>query len=132
MDVELALASGQKQSDNKIINGFKTVEKRKCIFGYGFRRDRDDEHEKRAARVRPFTRQKNNRKEARKIAQKFAQDKNYNIKVSKSGKKTNRDVYSISMQDPDQKADIYMDITEKGGYPVYLIQNKKLKMKKSA
>ncbi|MCY9389796.1 germination protein YpeB, partial [Bacillus haynesii] len=56
-------------------------------------------------------------KEARKIAQKFAQDKNYNIKVSKSGKKTNRDVYSISMKDPDQKADIYMDITEKGGYP---------------
>ncbi|MEN7373566.1 PepSY1/2 domain-containing protein, partial [Bacillus licheniformis] len=69
-------------------------------------------------------------KEARKIAQKFAQDKNYNIKVSKSGKKTNRDVYSISMQDPDQKADIYMDITEKGGYPVYLIQNKKIKDEK--
>lgn len=27
MDVELALASGQKQSDNTIIDGFKTVEK---------------------------------------------------------------------------------------------------------
>lgn len=26
MDVELALASGQKQSDNTIIDGFKTVE----------------------------------------------------------------------------------------------------------
>lgn len=34
------------------------------------------------------------------------------------------------MQDPDQKSDIYMDITEKGGYPVYLIQNKKIKDEK--
>lgn len=32
MDVELALASGQKQSDNTIINGFKTVEKSASAF----------------------------------------------------------------------------------------------------
>lgn len=32
MDVELALASGQKQMDNTIIDGFKTVEKN--VEGY--------------------------------------------------------------------------------------------------
>ncbi|MCG8399257.1 germination protein YpeB, partial [Bacillus atrophaeus] len=46
------------------------------------------------------------------------------------GKKTNRDVYSISMKDPDHKAAIYMDITKKGGHPVYLIQNREVKDQK--
>lgn len=131
MDVELALASGQKQSDNTIINGFKTVEKSASAFSDTDLSPTEMTNTKKEQQGYDHLKGKRiTEKEARKIAQKFAQDKNYNIKVSKSGKKTNRDVYSISMQDPDQKADIYMDITEKGGYPVYLIQNKKIKDEK--
>lgn len=131
MDVELALASGQKQSDNTIINGFKTVEKSASAFSDTDLSATEMTNAKKEQQGYDHLKGKRiTEKEARKIAQKFAQDKNYNIKVSKSGKKTNRDVYSISMQDPDQKADIYMDITEKGGYPVYLIQNKKIKDEK--
>ncbi|MFO6495999.1 MULTISPECIES: germination protein YpeB [Bacillus] len=131
MDVELALASGQKQSDNTIINGFKTVEKSASAisesdFGAGTKTSMKKEQQG----YGHLEGEKITEKEARKIAQKFAPDKNHNIKVAKSGKKTNRDVYSISMKDPDQKADIYMDITEKGGYPVYLIQNKQIKDEK--
>ncbi|MFT0800444.1 germination protein YpeB [Bacillus swezeyi] len=131
MDVELALASGQKQSDNTIINGFKTVEKSAAAFSetdFGPATMTSMKKEKQG--YDHLKGKKITEKEARKIAQKFAPDKNHHIKVAKSGKRTNRDVYSISMQDPDQKADIYMDITEKGGYPVYLIQNKEIKKEK--
>lgn len=34
------------------------------------------------------------------------------------------------MKDPDHKAVIYMDITKKGGHPVYLIQNREVKDQK--
>ncbi|MBG9915504.1 sporulation protein [Bacillus sonorensis] len=131
MDVELALASGQKQSDNTIIDGFKTVENTANAF-----LDTDLGPAAMTNKVKEekgynhLKGDKITQAEAKKIAQKFAQDKNYNIKVAKSGRKTNKDVYSVSMQDPDQKSDIYMDITEKGGYPVYLIQNKKIKDEK--
>ncbi|MCF7618038.1 germination protein YpeB [Bacillus sonorensis] len=131
MDVELALASGQKQSDNTIIDGFKTVENTANAFS-----DTDLGPAAMTNKVKEekgynhLKGDKITQAEAKKIAQKFAQDKNYNIKVAKSGRKTNKDVYSVSMQDPDQKSDIYMDITEKGGYPVYLIQNKKIKDEK--
>ena len=131
MDVELALASGQKQSDNTIIDGFKTVENTANAFS-----DTDLGPAAMTNKVKEekgynhLKGDKITQAEAKKIAQKFDQDKNYNIKVAKSGRKTNKDVYSVSMQDPDQKSDIYMDITEKGGYPVYLIQNKKIKDEK--
>lgn len=34
------------------------------------------------------------------------------------------------MKDPDHKAAIYMDVTKKGGHPVYLIQNREVKDQK--
>ncbi|MDA7025666.1 germination protein YpeB [Bacillus sp. CLL-7-23] len=130
MDVELALASGQKQSDNTIINGFKTVEKSASAFSETDFGVAQTSIKKENQGFQHLKGKKITEKEARKIAQKFAPDKNYNIKVEKSGEKAEKDVFSVSMQDPDQKADIYMDITEKGGYPVYLIQNKKIKGEK--
>ncbi|WP_270572118.1 germination protein YpeB [Bacillus glycinifermentans] len=131
MDVELALASGQKQSDNTIIDGFKTVEKTANGFSESnFGPATMTNVKKEEQGYNHLKGNKITHAEAKKIAQKFAPDKNYNIKVAKNGKRTNKDVYTVSMQDPDQKSDIYMDITAKGGYPVYLIQNKKIKDQK--
>ncbi len=50
--------------------------------------------------------------------------------MRKSGSKTNRDVYSLSMSDPDSHANFYLDLTEKGGHPVYLLQNRDVKKQK--
>lgn len=50
--------------------------------------------------------------------------------MRKSGSKTNRDVYSLSMSDPDNRANFYLDLTEKGGHPVYLLQNREVNKQK--
>ncbi|MCY8837176.1 germination protein YpeB [Bacillus atrophaeus] len=130
MDVEMALASDEKQSDNTIINSFKTVEKNvgsfsESEFGPTFTSTKKEDKGFTHLKGKQITEQ-----EAKNIAQRFAPDDNYSIKVNKSGKKTNRDVYSVSMKDPDQKAAIYMDITQKGGHPVYLIQNREVNKQK--
>ncbi|MFB8735039.1 PepSY1/2 domain-containing protein [Bacillus sp. SL00103] len=57
------------------------------------------------------------KKEAIRIAQQFAPDHNQHFKVRKSEAKTNRDVYSLSMSDPDSKANFYLDLTEKRRTP---------------
>ncbi|APB82661.1 germination protein YpeB [Bacillus amyloliquefaciens] len=130
MDVEMALASDKKQSDNTIVDSFKTVEKNVGAFSEdsisptftGANTER-----------KGFTHLKGKQiteKEAIKIAQRFAPDHNYSIKLVKSGRKTNRDVYSIRMNDADHKSFIYMDITQKGGHPVYLIQKRAVKKQK--
>ncbi|MGG1106659.1 germination protein YpeB [Bacillus subtilis] len=131
MDVEMALASDEKQSDNTIINSFKTVEKNVGAFSTGT--DLGPSFTSTKKEEKGFSHLKGKQiseQEAKQIAERFAPDDNYSIKVVKSGKKTNRDVYSISMKDPDHKAVIYMDITKKGGHPVYLIQNREVKDQK--
>lgn len=130
MDVELALASGEKQSDNTIIDGLKTVEKNADTFS-----DADTEHDYTTTKQREkgfqnLQGEQISESDAKKIAQKFAPDLNSEFTIAKSGNKTNRDVYSLSMNDENHGANIYMDVTQKGGYPVYLIQNREVKDQK--
>ncbi|MCD7033345.1 germination protein YpeB [Metabacillus sp. GX 13764] len=127
MDVELALASGKKQDDNTIIDGFKTVEKNvnaysETDFGPSFTSMK--------AKNKDFKQLKGNmisEKEAKKKAQEFASEKVKNIKVEKSGKGAINHFYSVSMYDMNHKAVTTMDITEKGGYPIWLMQNRDVK-----
>ncbi|MBD8070274.1 germination protein YpeB [Bacillus sp. PS06] len=127
MDVELALASGQKQADNTIIDGFKTVEK--DIEGY------------KETNFGPTVSSKQNGGEyenlegneidenkAKEIAKDFLSLKgNIDMSVTENGDGATNGFYSLRIDDPDSKSEIYMDITKKGGYPVWVIQHRDVK-----
>jgi spore germination protein len=127
MDVELALASGQKQMDNTIIDGFKTVEKNvesysEADFGPAFTSIKKKDEGFKNIKGADITAQ-----QAKSIAKKFLGIKrDVDISVTNSGKGAGFEFYSIRIQDPKTKAETYMDITKKGGYPIWVMQNRKI------
>ncbi|KZZ86437.1 germination protein YpeB [Bacillus sp. SJS] len=126
MDVELALASGKKQQDNTIVDGFKSVENNvsaysETDFGPGFTSMKTME--------KGFEQLKGNDitpEQAKQRAKEFASTDVDKLKVTQSGKGAGFEFYSVSMYDKKHKADLYMDITKKGGYPIWLIQSRKV------
>ncbi|MCM3163127.1 germination protein YpeB [Metabacillus litoralis] len=129
MDVELALASGQKQMDNTIVDGLKTVEENvksysESQFGASLT------SMKRNLGFDNLEGKEINAEEAEKIAKKFVENKVTDIKVTENGDGADYEFFSVSMDDKEQKVDINMDITKKGGYPIFLVQNREVAEKK--
>ncbi|MBD1378634.1 germination protein YpeB [Metabacillus arenae] len=129
MDVELALASSQKQNDNTIIDGFKTVEKNvdaysEADFGPAFTSTNNKK-----TGFNQLKGKKISAEEAKAIAKKYSPEAVDHIEVTKSGKNSKFKFYSVTLHDKNE-ADIYMDITEKGGHPIWLIQNRQVKKAK--
>ncbi|PGT87151.1 germination protein YpeB [Bacillus sp. AFS040349] len=129
MDVELALASGQKQMDNTIVDGLKTVEKNvksysESQFGASLT------SMKKNLGFDNLEGKEINAEEAEKIAKKFVENKVTDIKVTENGDGADYEFFSVSMDDKEQKVDINMDITKKGGYPIFLVQNRDVAEKK--
>lgn len=122
MDVEMALATGKESADNTIIDGFKTVEK--TVEGYGEtdlgptnvsleKKDRDFHYLK----GKEITEQ-----EAVKIAQNYAGFKdNLKLSIAENGKGSDYGFYSVSILNEKTKQEANMDITKKGGYPIWFI-----------
>jgi spore germination protein len=129
MDVELALATNDSPDDNIIIDGFKSVEKnvdtfsRSSEFSPTFIGLKNKE--------KGFVRAKGkliSKTEAKQIARSFLGLKGTeNIKVTTSGKGADERFYSLTIRDPKKKSSIYMDITEKGGYPIWVIDSRPIK-----
>ncbi|MCM3410833.1 germination protein YpeB [Metabacillus sp. YM-086] len=129
MDVELALASGQKQMDNTIVDGLKTVEENvksysESQFGASLT------SMKKNLGFDNLEGKEINAEEAEKIAKKFVENKVTDIKVTENGDGADYEFFSVSMDDKEQKVDINMDITKKGGYPIFLVQNREVAEKK--
>jgi len=129
MDVELALASGQKQMDNTIVDGLKTVEENvksysESQFGASLT------SMKKNLGFDNLEGKEINAEEAEKIAKKFVENKVTDIKVTENGDGADYGFFSVSMDDKEQKVDINMDITKKGGYPIFLVQNREVAEKK--
>lgn len=129
MDVELALASGQKQMDNTIVDGLKTVEENvksysETQFGASLT------SMKKNLGFDNLEGKEINAEEAEKIAKKFVENKVTDIKVTENGDGADYEFFSVSMDDKEQKVDINMDITKKGGYPIFLVQNREVAEKK--
>lgn len=125
MDVELALAAEKEGTDNTIIDGFKTVEKK--AEGYsetnagtlpGNSQQLGVNHLK-DSKAAPIT-----RKEAEKRAKAYMQMKQVNdVKVTKSGKGSDFSFYSVYMKNKKgEEANI--DITRRGGHPLWYIVNR--------
>lgn len=128
MDVELALASGEKRADNTIIDGFKTVEKNvesysEVDFGPAFTQmEKRKEESLKNLKGKVIT-----QKQAKQKALKFLGiEKADKIEVVESGDGSDYGFYSVAITQEKENARINMDITKKGGYPIWIIQDRDL------
>ncbi|WP_026570106.1 MULTISPECIES: germination protein YpeB [Sediminibacillus] len=126
MDVQLALATNDKQADNTIVDGFKTVEK--TVEGYtegnlgvSMTGTSNKKHEYQ------FLNGENiNKKQALKKAQALFEVRDASdIKITKSGDGAEVATYSASFHKAGR--DGYMDMSVKGGHPLSLIINREVK-----
>jgi spore germination protein len=131
MDVELALASGKEPADNTIIDGFKTVEK--AVEGY-------DETDLGEAFIglkvsdnsyNHLEGENISKDEAVTIAKKYiGLGKDAEVKVTDNGKGSDYGFYSISMENKSAGQISNMDITKKGGHPLWYILSRDVKEQK--
>lgn len=131
MDVEMALASNQEAADNTIIDGFKTVEKNvesygETDFGPAFVNMQKKDENFKYLKGKEIT-----ENEAVRIAKKYAGlGDNVNIKVTENGKGSDYGFFSVSIQNKKTKAEADMDITKKGGYPIWFILDREVGQQK--
>ncbi|WP_430785520.1 germination protein YpeB [Virgibacillus flavescens] len=127
MDVQLALASKDQQSDNTIIDGFKTVEKK--VDGYSesnveLTGNSSEEH-----KYEFLTGSETSQEEALKKARTlFNLKKDASLKITETGKGADFPMYSISYRGKGKNA--YMDMSQQGGHPITLLVNRPIKQNK--
>ena len=131
MDVELALASGKEAADNTIIDGFKTVEKtvegyEEVDLGPAFVNLKVNDNTFNELEGKNISKE-----EAVKKAEKYiGLGKGTEIKVTESGKGSDYGFYSISMENKKTGQVSNMDITKKGGHPVWYVLSRDVKEQK--
>lgn len=127
MDVELAYAKEQNPKNNVIIDGFKSVESSVASYSdanmdpalTNFKVNRNNLANVKGENI--------TKSQAKEIARKFLElNGSEKIKVSRTGEKLKDHYYSLEIIDPKQKNETYMDITEKGGYPLWVISNREI------
>ncbi len=131
MDVELALASGKEPADNTIIDGFKTVEN--TVEGYNntdlgpaFVNLKVNDNNYNQLEGKNISEE-----EAVKIAKKYiGLGKDAEIQVTANGKGSDYGFYSISMENKKTKQISNMDITKKGGHPLWYVLSRDVKEQK--
>ncbi|MFC7783520.1 germination protein YpeB [Rossellomorea sp. GCM10028870] len=130
MDVELALASGNEQADNTIIDGFKTVEKN--VSGYdeaNFGSTTFVNTEKKDRNFQKIKGEEISKDEAVSILRKYSGiSEKIDAKVTKSGKGSDYKFYSVTVE--KGKTHASMDVTQKGGYPIWYINNREVQKAK--
>ncbi|MEI3610805.1 germination protein YpeB [Pseudogracilibacillus sp. SO30301A] len=128
MDVELALATQEEQSDNTIIDGLKTVEKKVTEFAEG---DEGSAFMEISTKDHEFKNVSGEWKDEEQIRN-FSKDlfsikDNVNIVVTKSGEGADVPMYSVSYKDGKS---VYMDITQKGAHPIQILVDRPIEDKK--
>ncbi len=131
MDVELALATEGAPQDNTIIDGFKTVEKTvesysETEFGASMitMKKEDD-------KFQYLKGDKIDKNEAEKIAKKWANPQNkVEVKVTENGDGADYGFFSVYIEDKKNKTHSTMDITKKGGYPIWFLSSRDVKDQK--
>src|SRR3954471_2488901 len=131
MDVELALASGKEPADNTIIDGFKTVENTvegfsETDLGPAFVNLKVNDNS-----FNELEGENISKEEAIKKAKKYiGLGKDTEIKVTKNGKGSYYGFYSISMENKKTGQLSNMDITKKGGHPIWFVLSRDVKEQK--
>ncbi|RFU68516.1 germination protein YpeB [Peribacillus saganii] len=126
MDVEMALSDDEEKSDNTIVDGFKTVEKK--VSGYGQANEMDPtlaSYQQKEENYKNLTGKEISKKEAASIAKRYAKaEKGTKVKVEENKKGSEFDFYSVSLTDARKGSEVNMDITKKGGYPIWFINTR--------
>lgn len=127
MDVEMALAAGDEAADNTIIDGFQTIEK--TVEGYG-------ETDFGPAFVNMKLQDENFKYlEGKEISKETAVNKaksyaglgnDVNVKVTENGEGSAYGFYSVTIQDKKTKQEADMDLTKKGGYPIWYMMDREV------
>lgn len=129
MDVETALASDDKKSDNTIVDGFKTIEKKvqeypDLDWGVGIQ----SLDKKKQQRIKGIDGKKVSKEDAKRIALDFVGMKEGNVKVDvdENGKGETYSAYSVRITSPKDATAINMDVTKRGGKVVWLMDERKV------
>lgn len=131
MDVELAYAKDQNPKNNVIIDGFKTVEKNVMTYSDANADPSLTNYKVNRASLSNVKGEKITIEQAKDIAKKFLElNSTAQIKVDLTGEKLEDRYYSLEIKEPKTNSEIYMDITEKGGYPVWVIDSRDIRAQK--
>ncbi len=128
MDVELALATNKgEMKDNTIIDGFKTVEKNVEGYSEADFSVTSTSMNKKNDKFQNLKGNKVSSQEAEKIAKEYLGiDGDTKAHVTESGKGADNGFYSVTLKNDRENIDVSMDITKKGGYPIWILQSRKL------
>lgn len=128
MDVELALATEEEPLDNTIIDGFKTVEKTVESYGEADFGPTFVSMQRKDDRYQYLQGKEITKNEAKRIAKKYSGfGENVQMQVTESGKGSDVGFYSVSIVDKKSKLEANMDITKKGGFPIWFILSREVK-----
>ncbi|PFH86963.1 germination protein YpeB [Bacillus sp. AFS088145] len=131
MDVELAYAKDQNPKNNVIIDGFKSVERNVMTYSDANADPSLTNYKVNRASLSNVKGKKITPEQAKDIAKKFLElNSTAQIKVSLTGEKLEDRYYSLEIREPKTNSEVYMDITEKGGYPVWVIDSRDIKAQK--
>lgn len=131
MDVELAYAKDQNPKNNVIIDGFKTVERNVMTYSDANADPSLTNYKVNRTNLSNVKGEKITTEQAKDIAKKFLElNSTAQIKVDLTGEKLADRYYSLEIREPKTNSEIYMDITEKGGYPVWVIDSRDIKGQK--
>lgn len=131
MDVEMAIASEEKNTDNTIVDGLRTIDEKASAYsevdwGPGI----NDINAREKENVKQIEGAPISAKEARKIAANFVgMNKTDGVQVVKS-KSKHFPVYSASVKKPRSNDKLSLDITTKGGHVVWMLNNRDVKERK--
>lgn len=129
MDVQLALATQDEQADNKIIDGFKTVEEKVEGYTEGNANTLTGDHTTKEHEYIFLNDKKLSEQEILERSKKIFNIKKENdLVITKSGEGSDVPIYTVSYQNEQKNA--YMDLTEQGGHPITLLVDRPLKEKK--
>jgi spore germination protein len=127
MDVELALASDEEPQDNTIIDGFKTVDKEVESSDINWGPEVNKLSKKDEGKFDKLPGDKISKQQAKKKAREFLGfNENVDVNVKETGKGANFKAFSLEMEHPENGAKITMDMTQKGGHPLWMMQDRKI------
>lgn len=126
MDVERSLAARDENGDNTIIDGFQTVEKK--VSGYTENPGAGQSYataKQKTENYEHLTGKEISKKQAAALARDYAgMGKESKATVHENGKGSKFGFYSITLEDEKGKTSLNMDLTKKGGYPIWFIRDR--------
>jgi spore germination protein len=127
MDVELALASEDEPLNNAIVNGFHIVnEKVEGFSEVDWGADSPQLQTNDEALNERLNGKEITAEEAKEIALSFCEIENGEVVVEETGDGLAYQAYTVMINDPEHEANIFMDISKKGGHPIWLLQDRQV------